>query len=247
MVLILLFGHGWGFQWIMLIINLAGLLLISLVQILLVKKKGVKDKPFRKWKVLFAALGANIYLFIGLLPAIIFPPYEEPAVTGEYEVVTESRSYIDESREETYRSTGEKRQVNVTFWYPKDADETYPLVVFSHGFSGISYSNVSTYMELASHGYVVCSVDHSFQSFYTADAEGKVTIADNGYMQEYSELANSDFDDRFEIYAKWMDIRVADLNFVIDSILGSRYGVHGLVDAEPIGVFGHSLGGAAAM
>lgn len=245
---ILLFGHGWSFQWTMLMITMAVLLLISFVQVLLAKKRAMKKKPFRKWRVILAAMGSCIYLFIGLLPAIVFPPYEHPVVTGDYEVAYETYSYIDETREETYRDTGEKRQVNVAFWYPEDVDGTYPLVVFSHGYGGIKNSNESTYMELASHGYVVCSVDHPYQSFYTTNDEGKVTIIDNGYLQEYSELVNANtYDVRFELYGKWMDIRVADLDFVIDTILESEGGVYGLVDADKIGVFGHSLGGAAAM
>ena len=68
---------------------------------------------------------------------------------------------------EEFTDKGRNRFVNVEFWYPKKADEKYPLLVFSHGAYGIKASNTSTYTELASHGYVVVSIDHPYHSFYT--------------------------------------------------------------------------------
>jgi len=61
--------------------------------------------------------------------------------------------------------------VNVGFWYPKETAGTYPLLFFSHGTFGIKDSNNSAFEELASHGYVVCSVDHPGHSFYTKSAD----------------------------------------------------------------------------
>ncbi len=65
------------------------------------------------------------------------------------------------------RPTAGNRQVNVEFWYPSDGGGKYPLVVFSHGALGIKTSNTSTFIELASHGYVVCSIDHPYQALFT--------------------------------------------------------------------------------
>ncbi len=245
--LILLFGHGWSFQWTVLSVTLGVLLLVSLVQIILAKKPGKKNRPFYRWRTIIAGLGSILLLFIGLLPAIIFPPYRHPAVTGDYEVGYETHSYVDDTRKEPYGSTGENREVNIAFWYPKDARETYPLVVFSHGFSGIKDSNESAYMELASHGYVVCSVDHPYHSFYTVNENQQVTLIDSGYMAEYADLGKSCKEERLKTFQKWMDVRVGDINFVIDTIINSQGGVYQLVDPSKIGVFGHSLGGAAAM
>ena len=74
----------------------------------------------------------------------------------------------------------------VQFWYPSDADGKYPLVIFSHGSFGTITSNVSLFTDLASHGYVVGSIGHTYQSFYTTDADGKTTMLDSSFMHEVS-------------------------------------------------------------
>jgi predicted dienelactone hydrolase len=102
-------------------------------------------------------------LVFALVPALVFPQHKSPQVTGPYEVATATYTYIDKNRIEEFTDTGKNRFVNVAFWYPQNADRTYPLLVFSHGANGIKGSNTSTYTELASHGYVVCSIDHPYR------------------------------------------------------------------------------------
>ncbi|MFD3259544.1 hypothetical protein ACE3MQ_13125 [Paenibacillus lentus] len=80
--------------------------------------------------------------------------------------------------------------MNVQFWYPDNAEGIYPLVVFSHGAFGIKASNASTYRELASHGYVVCSIDHPYHSFYTVADDGAVTLINSEYKTEVHFLAS---------------------------------------------------------
>ena len=105
-----------------------------------------------------------LLVVIAVTPALIFPQYKLPKMTGKHEVATVNYTYTDQSRIETFTNTGENRKVNVEFWYPKDAGGKYPLVVFSHGAFGMKTSNTSTFMELASNGYVVCSIDHPYHS-----------------------------------------------------------------------------------
>lgn len=234
--------YEWSVRWIPFVAVLSILTAASLVS-LLVK---AKEKPFRKGKAIAKAIGGVFLIAIALLPAIVFPQYRHPAITGAYEVATAEYSYVDETRVETYSATGENREVNVALWYPKDVQGQFPLVVFSHGFCGIKDSNESTFMELASHGYVVCSIDHPYHSFYTQNSSGKVTTLDMNYMNEYASLTD-DKVQKLRTFQKWMNIRVSDISFVIDTILDSKGGVYDLVDRAKIGVFGHSLGGAAAM
>ncbi len=101
---------------------------------------------------------AVLLVFIALIPALVFPPYELPEPTGQYAVATAFDTFTDENRIEAYRATGAYRSVNVEFWYPQGADGVFPLVIFSHGGLGIRRSNVLLYQELASHGYVVGGV-----------------------------------------------------------------------------------------
>ncbi|HWR22971.1 MAG TPA: acetylxylan esterase [Feifaniaceae bacterium] len=232
----------WGFRWAPLVFVLAVLSIISLIGIF----ARPKEKPFRRGRAVLAGIGGALLFAIALLPAIVFPQYEHPPVTGQYGVATAEYTYADKTRIERYSAAGENREVNVAFWYPENTEGKFPLVVFSHGFCGVKNSNESAFMELASHGYVVCSIDHPYHSFFTVNAGGKVTTVDAGYMREYAALGD-DKAENLKLFQKWMGVRVSDIDFVIDTILQSDGGVYRLVDHTKIGVFGHSLGGAAAM
>ena len=83
-------------------------------------------------------------VFAVMLPRILFPEYESPAVTGEYAVATAEYTWVDESRIETYTDTGEKRRLTVKIWYQLDPEHSCPLVVFSHGAYGVIDRNYST-------------------------------------------------------------------------------------------------------
>src|SRR5512146_1653926 len=123
----------------------------------LLRKKEEK-KPYRAWRSVFSAITALLLIFVALIPEMIFPQHKQPPVTGPHPVATALYSYTDPSRPETFSKTGGNREVNVEFWYPKDGGGKYPLVVFSHGAFGTKSSNTSAFMDLASNGYVVCSI-----------------------------------------------------------------------------------------
>lgn len=161
-----------------------------------------------------------------MIPALIFPQHKLPVMTGMHEVVTVQYTYTDASRIETFTATGENRKVNVEFWYPKDTDDKYPLVVFDHGSGGVKTSNTSTFMELASNGYVVCSIDHPYHSMFTRGSEGHLITVDPAYLQEYLNLNGGTYneEEKFKLQQKWMDLRTADINFVLDTILAQPQG-----------------------
>lgn len=164
--------------------SIAGLLFIMAVigAITLLGKKEDK-KAYKTVRIVWKAIGITVLIFILTLPAIIFPTYKGIETTGKYQVAAVFYSLTDKNRVETYTSTGENRKLNVEMWYPKNAHGTYPLVVFSHGSFGIKESNESLYNELASHGYVVCSIDHTYQCFSTTDNSGHTVSMDSGYRK----------------------------------------------------------------
>lgn len=239
----------WSFRWYL----LGGLLFIwaAVAAVRLIRKKA-DMKPFSAVRTVFNAVGILLLVFISVIPALILPQFTLPEPTGKYEIATASFTYTDESRVETFTNTGEKRQVNVKFWYPKDAEGTYPLVVFSHGTGGIKISNTSTFMDLASNGYVVCSIDHPYHSQFTIGSNGKLVRMDPAYWQEYLDVVNHKYTDegtRLQITLKWLALRTADMNFVVDTILAQAQDsgsaeVYHLIDPTKIGLMGHSIGGA---
>ena len=219
----------------------------------LIQKKGV-TREYKPVRVVLRAIGMSVLIFVLTLPAIIFPQNKPVvATTGGYQVLTLTYTYTDTNRVESYADTGENRKLNVQFWYPDNLDEKVPLIVFSHGGLGVRSSNESLYNELASHGYIVCSIDHTYHSFFTTDEDGDTTWIDLGYMQElFAEDPQADIQQSYEYYQKWMKIRTADISFVIDYIITEVENnnvdmAYKLVDMAKIGVMGHSLGGSAAL
>lgn len=240
----------WSFRWVMLAILLILLAVNGTVSLLL---KKTNSKQYKASTIVWRSIMMILAFVFVLSPVIIFPQHPSPKVTGEYEVATTTDTYIDKNRIEEFTDNGDNRSVNVEFWYPQNADGTYPLLVFSHGAYGIKTSNRSTYTELASHGYVVVSIDHPYHSFFTRSEDGTVTMINSDFRNEFENTNKGVYsnEERYNIIQKWMKLRTDDMNFVIDTILkkakNDNTPLYQHINTEKIGVFGHSMGGAASV
>ena len=247
---------------------LAILLLIAMMKWLLGRRRDGTGKKA-------GAAVANCILSIvciGLLltPAVLFTGYSGLPVSGQHPVAEASAILVDRSRSDPFEQDGSCREVPVYFYYPDDAadGERFPLVVFSHGAFGYYQSNTSTYMELASNGYVVVALDHPHHAFFTRDTAGKLVLFDQDFFQTASTMGNpnEDAERYFTIFREWMDLRTADMNFVVDTLeaagssdaLDSAWFLSGNdadtllpilknMDWTKIGLMGHSMGGATAV
>ena len=218
----------------------------------------------KKWNkqtrriVIVVGIVTIVALAAVLLKSKLFPPYEGLPVSGSHAIETMTFTWEDENRIETYSDTGENRSLTVGFWYPEEEGK-YPLVVFSHGAFGVIESNYSTYTELASNGYVVASIGHPYHAMYVEDVNGKTTFVDMDFFKqvnadnggEYSEEAERR---QYELSKEWMELRSADMNFVLDTILekssaddADKEKVFTIIDTDKIGLMGHSMGGATAV
>ncbi len=230
------------------------LLIRGILAVIVLIRRG-KEKPYRLSGSIGRLAGSLLLILPVCIPALLFPQYKPLTPSGSYELATVSYTWTDESRAETFEQDGSKRQVTVQFWYPDvTTGEQFPLVVFSHGAFGYRRSNYSTYEELASNGYVVCSIDHPYHAFYTKQTDGKVITVNPAFLQEVNQInaegTTEDF--IFTTTQKWMKLRTADMNFVIDTIeqlAGSseKDEVFRHVDLSKIGLMGHSLGGATSV
>lgn len=229
--------------------------------------KGKKSGSKRTVFIITSALLSAALFLLFLVPSYVITDYDGLPVSGKYSVAQANAILVDNSRTEEFETDGTNREVPVYFYYPENADnESFPLVVFSHGAFGYNMSNYSTYTELASNGYVVISAEHPYHSLFTLDTSGNTIIVDPSLMNGIMEV-NSDgvSEERiFELSSDWLRLRTDDLNFVIDSVK-SAAGENALAefwhtdssedilralsitDTEKIGVMGHSLGGAAAV
>ncbi len=201
-----------------------------------------------------AALSLVLLFFTGWL--LLFPKMTPVETTGEYQVVREDSFYTDTTRLETYADDGSYRELPISFWYPSEyqKEAECPLVVFSHGSLGVKESNETLYRELAGHGYVVCSIDHTYLCFSTKLSNGKKVRLSGEFMKELAADSPKDNPElSLEHFRKWMDIRTSDINFVLDTIIkkstenSTELRVYDLIDTSRICVMGHSLGGAAAL
>ena len=238
----------WGFRYIVLLAVLVIQAIISVV--VLIKKT---EKPFKAGRRIRGFISNGLLYAFALTLAILCPQYTQPVTTGNYEVTTAKYTWVDENRIETFSDTGENRALTVEFWYPQNMEGKMPLVVFSHGAFGFSGSNTSTFVELASNGYVVASISHTYHAFFTADTNGKTTIVDMDFLNSVNALNTTDDPEQdYYVPLEWMSIRIADEHFVIDTISAMvsaadiNDDLFSIIDIENIGVFGHSLGGASS-
>jgi hypothetical protein len=124
--------------------------------------------------------------------------------------------------------------------------EGYPVILFSHGWNGFNAQNTGQAIQLASHGYVVVGVQHTYGAVVTVFSDG--TIAHNNP----SALPNGAPDDEYEAAAQklvqqWADDLGYALRFLEEETNDSASPFHKSLDLSRVGVYGHSTGGGAAI
>ena len=121
------------------------------------------------------------------------------------------------------------------------AQGAFPLIVFSHGYYGSRFYCSALCEELASHGYVVIAIDHTYDCGITQFPYGKIV--------SWKSLtdANQDTDEFYATFRSRITVRVEDIRFVLDAVARKTHPLFAHVDASIIGAFGHSLGGEAVL
>jgi predicted dienelactone hydrolase len=182
---------------------------------------------------------------------LVYPPNDlgPSGDPGEFPVGVRTLELVDATRMNT-DGTG-PRPVTVEIWYPSTpaavagveryvvnlfgfdvartptyrdvahAPGAFPLVLFSHGNGGIRFQSIFLAAHLASHGYVVASPDHHGNTFLDLGA---------GMIDGLSATN-----------------RPLDMRFLLDELLARNAAsgdfLEGTLDANRIGMSGHSFGG----
>ena len=122
---------------------------------------------------------------------------------------------------------------------PAGQERSLPLVVLSPGYTGSRSTLTALAEDLASHGYVVTGIDHTYESLATAFPDGRVTTC----LSREARRPGSGFSEKLAAG------RAADVSFVLSELTGTHpaWPGAGLIDPTRMAMAGHSAGGAAAI
>ena len=137
------------------------------------------------------------------------------------------------------------------------AQPSYPVLIFAPGLGGhpLEYSNLIE--DIVSHGYIVAAITPTYYSGFTILADGRVppqrpfgSVVTPGPTMTQDELAAMLAAATAQIN-EVQDIWAGDISFALDVLTrenGNAQSVlRGRLDLARVGVFGHSLGGIAAV
>lgn len=124
----------------------------------------------------------------------------------------------------------------------------FPVLIFSHGWTGMRTQNTFQMEELASQGYIVFAPDHTYGAMFTLFPDGEVVMNKRDALGS-EELSDAEYDRIARILGQtW----VGDLRFVLDQAEKLNSGeipslLAGRLDLSRVGMFGHSTGGGAVV
>ena len=122
----------------------------------------------------------------------------------------------------------------------------YPIILFSHGWNGFNAQNSGQAIQLASHGYVVVGIHHTYGALITVFPDGAIAknnpsaLPDGQPTEEYESAAHI-------LSNQW----AGDIGFSLDFLESQNNDTsspfHNLLDLANVGVYGHSTGGGASI
>ena len=127
-----------------------------------------------------------------------------------------------------------------------ESTNPYPIILFSHGWNGFNAQNTGQALELASHGYVVIGVQHTYGAVITVFPNGDVALnnpnalPDGAPTEEYEAAAHILAD-------HWAGDLGYTLDFMSSQNEDTRSPFYKSLDLHRIGAYGHSTGGGAAI
>jgi hypothetical protein len=118
----------------------------------------------------------------------------------------------------------------------------FPLVVFSHGWSGTRLLHTSQLASIASHGYVVAGLDHTHAALVTVFSDGTTigldprTLPSDPSSPGYADAART----LLATFADDLELTVDALDTVLPADLAAA------IDHDRVALVGHSTGGGAS-
>ena len=120
-------------------------------------------------------------------------------------------------------------------------EQTYPLVIISHGWTGFSSLHSDLGEMLASHGYLAVSINHTYGAAVSVFENGEVVYVDPKALPSRNSV------DNFDVYSRALVNTFAkDDRAVLDFMENCPFFAE-RIDKERIGAIGHSTGGGGVV
>jgi dienelactone hydrolase len=220
--------------------------------------------------------------------ATTFPVFKFPALTGQYQVGTETLQFEESPlAKDKSSSPAGQRELVVQLFYPAESsrddkrsrytlaglatrfkpqlakvktqavvdaeiapsEQRYPVILYSHSWNGSRLESLFLLQDLASHGYVVASVDDPYDTPINVLADGKVLRHPGDHWLDFS--SPQSLQETLQRLKHNLAVRVADVSFVLDQLIrlnGSEASgkFYGHLDTDRAGIIGFSFGGTTA-
>jgi predicted dienelactone hydrolase len=124
-------------------------------------------------------------------------------------------------------------------------DEQLPIVVLSHGWTGFRVLQADLAEQLASRGFVVAAVEHTFGALVTTFPDGRTVPFDPAALPEFGSIADDEYARRsralLQTFRDDQLLTIATLETRPPAVLEGR------LDLRRLAFVGHSTGGGAAV
>lgn len=125
---------------------------------------------------------------------------------------------------------------------------SFPVVIYSHGWTGFRSIAINQVEHLVSNGYIVIAPDHTFGAVATRLGDDDVIYADPAALPEREEVGAQVYD---EAATALVDTFSGDIISILDGLFegddGPFASIAASVDLNKVGIYGHSTGGGAAI
>ena len=125
---------------------------------------------------------------------------------------------------------------------------SFPVVVYSHGWTGLRSNGLDQVEALAAAGFIVVAPDHTYGSAATAFPDGELVPYEPTALPEFETVPAEVYDEAALLLVATF---AADLLLILDELerlnVDAGWLLAGRLDLERIGLFGHSTGGGAAV
>jgi dienelactone hydrolase len=129
------------------------------------------------------------------------------------------------------------------------SEAPFPVILFNHGWGSRRTNDTFLTEDLASHGYVVASIDHTYNAKLVAFPDGRQMRSNAAH--DVDDPDGSTPDRVKAVWNKELAKQTADERFVLDRLeamnLASGTPWHGRLNTHLAGAIGHSFGGSAAV